>query len=181
MLHYRPCYAQAVERGRSAPDFVHKQQRLIRSIIENIGHLRHLHHESTSARRKVVACPYAGKYPVHNSYIARRCGNKATHLRHNRYERNLLHVDTFSRHVRTRYKHNLTVRRINEGVVRNKRLISEHSFNYRMSTLANIQNVVRCYIRLYVSVFARHYGKRNKTVEHCHAFCRRQIFGYSLR
>ena len=92
--------AHAVERGRAAPDLVQHHKAFGRGAAQDLGHLRHFHHEGGLAGRQVVRSAHAGEDGVHNARLAALCGHERADLRHQDDQRRLAHERRFARHIR---------------------------------------------------------------------------------
>jgi len=79
--------AQAIQCACAAADFVEDHQAAIRGVVENVGGLGHLYHESRLAGVNLIAGANAGEETVGYAYCGALGGDVAADLGEERNER----------------------------------------------------------------------------------------------
>ena len=68
-------------------------------MVQDVRHLRHLHHEGGLSGAQVVAGADAGEDAVHHADVGVGRGDEAAHLGHQDDQRHLAHIRGLARHV----------------------------------------------------------------------------------
>src|ERR1700682_3641297 len=99
MLDDGPGDREAVERSRTAADFVEKNEACGRGVIQNRGHFAHLYKKCRAAAREIVTGPDAREDAIRDGQLGLPRGNERAHLRHEHDERGLAKVGGLAAHI----------------------------------------------------------------------------------
>ena len=80
VFQHRPGNGHAVIGGGASADFVQNQKALGGGVLQNGGHLCHLHHEGGLTGGQVVAGTNPGEYPIHNADSGAAGGDEGANL-----------------------------------------------------------------------------------------------------
>ena len=94
-----PGDGHTVKGGGAPADLIQDQERIFGGLMENIGDLRHLHHEGGLSGGEIVAGADAGEDPIHHADMGVFGGDEAAHLGHENDQRHLPHISGFTGHV----------------------------------------------------------------------------------
>ena len=106
-------------------------------------HFIHFDHERRLTARQIIRRANASKDAVNDADFCAFRRNKASHMRHQRDERDLTHVCAFTRHVRTRNDEHSVIIVIKKRAVWNKLILSVHAcFHNRMTPINDINDTI---------------------------------------
>ena len=94
-----PGQRQAVEGAGTAPDLVDQHQAVRCRVVQDIGGLAHLHHESRAAGRQIVGSADASENPVDRPNHCLLGGDEAAKMCQQRDQRGLAHVSGFAAEI----------------------------------------------------------------------------------
>ena len=133
-------------------------------MLEEFGHLGHLHHEGGLAPRQVVRGPDAGENPVHHPDVGRPGGDEGAHLGHEDHKGHLAHVGGFARHVGPGEDGRPVVLAVHVGVVGDEEAVLQHLLHHRVAALGDLQFVRVVHQGHAVVVLRRHQGEGRQHV-----------------
>ena len=157
--------AHAVKCGRAAADLIQNDQTLCGGILQDLGHLGHLHHEGGLPSRQVIRCTDAGEDGVHNAHMAFFGRDEGADLRHQRNEGILTHVGRFTGHVRAGDDEAAVGGAVEGGIVWHEQAALEHLLDHRMTAFHNGQLVAVVHNGAAVVVLGRHLRQRRQHIQ----------------
>ena len=128
-------------------------------MIQQGGHLGHLHHEGGLAGGEVVAGPDAGEYPVHHPDAGGAGRDKGAHLGHEDDQRHLTHVGGLARHIGAGNNSGQIVPAVHVGVVGDEGGPIQHLLHHRVAALHNGEGVGIVHLGHTVVVGGGHRGE----------------------
>ena len=164
VFQHRPGDGHTVERGRTPPDFVQNQQRVLCGVVQDVRHLRHLHHKGGLSGAQVVRRADAGEDTVHHADVGKLRRDKAPHLCHQHDQRHLAHVGGFARHVGAGDDSHPALLLPHERVVGDEQAVLQHPLHHRMPALFDLNDPGFIHIGAAVVVPHRHGGKGRQGV-----------------
>ena len=168
MFDHSPGDSQSVKGTRTSSDLVKDQKASGCSVSEDIGNLRHLHHEGTLSAGKVVRRSHTGKDPVHNADVRIFRRDKTSHLRHEHDQRSLTHVSGFTGHIGACDNRHPLFLAVQIGIVGNEHIVFDHLLHHRMTSVPDIDHTVFIDLRPYIIVSLGHESKGSKYVQGGH-------------
>ena len=171
MLQHRPGNGHAIEGGGAPANFVQDEKAPGCGMLQNLGHLRHLHHKGGLTRGQVIAGANAGENPVHNANPGRFGRDEGAHLGQNHHKGHLPHIGGLSRHVGARDDGHLGARHAQLRIVGHKQAVLQHLLHHRVAALPD-EDLGACgHLRPAVAPLGSHSGQG---AQHIHGSHRRR-------
>ena len=165
VLGHGPGNAQAVEGARPPSHLVQQDEAPGGSVPEDVGDLRHLHHEGALALGQDVAGAHAGKYPVHKADARLGGRHEAPHLGQDDDVGDLADKGGFARHVGPRDDQKAVGAAVQVHIVGNEALGKGHPLHHGVSAVADLDGVAVVDGGSAVVVLLGHLGKTGRRVE----------------
>ena len=159
VLQHRPGDGHAVKGGGAPSDLVQDQQGVLCGAAEDVGDLRHLHHEGGLSGGEVVAGANPGEDAVHNADAGVGGGDKAAHLGQQDDQGHLTHISGFARHVGAGDDGDPALLLPHKGVVGHKEGVPEHPLHHRVPALPDLNDAGLVHVRAAVAPTHRHGGE----------------------
>ena len=135
-----PGDGHAVKGGGAPADLIQDQKRIFGGLMENIGDLRHLHHEGGLSGGEIVTGADAGEDPIHYADMGVFGGDEAAHLGHENDQRHLPHISGFTGHVGAGDDGHPLLLFAHKGVVGDEQAVLQNLFHHRMTTLPDLND-----------------------------------------
>ena len=165
IFDHRPGNRKSVKGRSAAADFIENNQASLRRIAENVGDLRHLHHEGRLPGREVIRGADARENAVGDTDLRLGCRDKGTCLREQGNQSRLAHICGLSGHIRSRDDGNAIFLAVEQGVVFDKAAALHHALHHRMPPAHNAERSVRRQFRPHILIALRDIGERKQGVE----------------
>ena len=134
-------------------------------MVQDVRHLRHLHHKGGLAGGEVIAGADSGEDAVHHADVGLGRRDKAAHLGHEDDQRHLAHVSRFARHVGAGDDGHPVLFFAHKGVVGDEKRVLEHLFHHRVAALADLDDAGLVHVGAAVVVSHRHGGEGGQGID----------------
>ena len=134
-----PGDTDTVERRCPTAYLIKHDQAARGGMVEYIGGLCHLNHESRLATGQVVARPDPGENSIDNPDPCLSCRHQAAHLRHQDQQRDLPHERRLAGHIGSGNDQNLPFLGVHVDIIGNETLTQVHRLNNRMAPVLDKQ------------------------------------------
>ena len=118
ILRNSPSDGNPIIGGSPPPDFIQQDKAPLRDVIEDIGGLIHLYHESRFSSRNIIRSAYPSEYFIQNPKLGMFSRNKTPYLREKTDDGRLPKNSRFTGHVWPRYHDNLLSLSVKENIIR---------------------------------------------------------------